>query len=304
MPSPEFPPEWEEMIRRARAAVTPSVLATARSARKLASSPDFIRWTETAREASEQARRLFTSPAYTEGLGRQLREAISKNAPALRELARQWHRLWEEAIPPNWAGLEPDEIMHVLDRVGETGYCLVWVPRVELVRAIIGHAPSSAAGILLGHREDVLRDLGATLADVDHPDLQEHRKAAEEAVRVFRGGDFRAAQALANCVLTSELHVWFEMKMSAATKRVTAANPTDAPIQELRLHTIYLALNKALDRFYPAAPAADFSRFNRHNTAHRITRKQWTEANALSALLLAVSFLRELNYWFHLGVRG
>jgi hypothetical protein len=39
------------------------------------------------------------------------------------------------------------------------------------------------------------------------------------------------------------------------------------------------------------------SDFNRHNTARQITAEQWTEANALSALMLCTAFLRELNFW-------
>jgi len=38
--------------------------------------------------------------------------------------------------------------------------------------------------------------------------------------------------------------------------------------------------------------------FNRHNTAHRITAEQWTDANALSAIMLSAALLRELNVWF------
>ena len=48
-------------------------------------------------------------------------------------------------------------------------------------------------------------------------------------------------------------------------------------------------------RLAPARP--ERLRFNRHNTAHRITSAQWTEANALSALMLASSLLREIDHW-------
>ena len=60
---------------------------------------------------------------------------------------------------------------------------------------------------------------------------------------------------------------------------------------------LLLALNIATFGFFW------WRRFNRHNTAHRITPTQWTEANALSALMLTASLLREIDHWVKLSER-
>jgi hypothetical protein len=39
------------------------------------------------------------------------------------------------------------------------------------------------------------------------------------------------------------------------------------------------------------------SRYNRHATTHRVSPVQYTELNALAALMLMTSLLAEINYW-------
>jgi hypothetical protein len=88
------------------------------------------------------------------------------------------------------------------------------------------------------------------------------------------------------------------MGTKAIGKRMSEQHPNEAALAQLRITTIYLAATHALAVFRPDKGYRSRRDFNRRNTAHRITAEQWTEANALSALMFSIAFLRELNFWY------
>jgi hypothetical protein len=318
----ELPPGWEEMLRRLRR-VQLSPLAEVREALAKARLVDV---SPLARErlaaAAEQARRA--SQAWETGfaasvgpmveqwrLGRrktvaaalgpvleQWRARQAQWGPVLAELARRVAEEWREAMPPNWAELEPGELEAVIERVRVTGFCLVWLPRAEIVRDVLAVDACATGRVLLARREEVLDDAEAELADCSQAELELEREAAGDAIEALRSGRWRPAQALAASVFTSAAHVFFGIGKTRKIRKLMAeAEPMDARLAEVRLETIYLAGTAALAGFRPELARPRHASFNRHNTAHRITREQWTEENALSALMLAVALLRELDFW-------
>ena len=252
------------------------------------------------REQSAQLQRMFAStfaPAL-EQWSLQLPKLNLGWVEQLRPAIEQFHRAWERALPPNWEGFSTEEVTSTIDRVQNTGYCLAWIPRNQIVREVLAADETDTSRILLARRADVLDDADAVLADVAAPELVLERGAAEAAIRAFRDGHPMPAQALASSVFTSAAHTLFEMGTKAIRKRMAETHPEKAGIEQLRLRTIYLAGTRALDEFRPDRARPVRRRFNRHNTAHRITAEQWTEANALSAIMLSTALLRELTYWF------
>ena len=214
---------------------------------------------------------------------------------ALRKAANAWVEAWEAALPDNWTGLDPAEVASIIELVSETGYSLVWLPRIEIVRELMDADCVDVPALILDRKEEVLDDAGRCLADVARPELMQLRAAIEESIAVFREGHHRAAQALAAVVFTSEVHAHFAMGTTASRKRMEAADPMGGPIGRIRIHTIFRAAVLALAEFRPDRAVPVRRSFNRHNSAHRITTEQWTEANALSSIMLATSFLREMQ---------
>jgi hypothetical protein len=88
------------------------------------------------------------------------------------------------------------------------------------------------------------------------------------------------------------------MGTKASRKRMLEKDPEDVPLGQLRLRTIFVASAKALDEFRPDRALPVRHEVNRHNSAHRLTREQWNEANALSGIMLATSLPREMQYWY------
>jgi hypothetical protein len=332
MPPFELPPEWREMIRRAQSfrlspeireaienaakyEIQPAMREAAARAAKFEMSPTTRDALAVALEgAAEQARRA--SEAWHESFARVIAPTIEQwrlqlpkvqtwaanYGPVLAKVGQQIRDAWRAAMPPNWVDLSAEEVQGAIDRVRDTGFCLVWLPRLDIVRAVLASTPEDTATVLLAHRDQVLDDAERTLADCSQPELELEREAASDAIEALRSGRPRPAQALASSVFTSAIHVFFQVgKTRKIRKLMEDEDPEDAAFSELRLRTIYLAGASALSAFRPERAWPVPRRFNRHNTAHRITREQWTEENALAAVMVAVGLLRELDFWLHLA---
>lgn len=211
--------------------------------------------------------------------------------------ARAFKRAWEEAMPPNWLGLETDEMDAALTVMRETGFCLVWAPRQEIVKEIVQAEPADRATVVLDRRNDILDDLKAVLDGVSDARLALAREVAEEAIAVACDGRFKTAQAASGVVFTDVIHANLGMKTRKAVKLFEEKDPDDAFIREFRLRAIFVTAARALDKYYPVPNKPPRREFNRHSTLHRITPEQYTELNAIAGLMLAVALLREIQDW-------
>ena len=294
-PTPPGQPEPDpgEIVRRM---MGPQLLAAQEALHKMFASDAMQRWNEQIRQQTEAMQRAFASTfaPTIERWSIQLPQISEQVRPVLE----RFRQMWRDALPPNWANFESEDVRATIERIEQTGFCLVWLPRAAILREVLASPADATSPILLAHKVEVLDDAADLLGDVDEPELALERDAAAAALDALRAGHHMAAQALAASVFTSTAHKSFETgKIRAIREQMAETHPEDAGIAQLRLRAIFLAGNKALSgfRFDRAAPA-----FNRHDTAHRITAEQWTEGNALSGLMLATAFIRELNGWFRL----
>jgi hypothetical protein len=268
---------------------SPEIVAAIERARKTVG--DFERLAATSVPHIEQARRLLDE--LTEINEVALGGALQRMADAVR-LGDAAIKAWHGAIPSNWVGV--DDVIAIADRVGDTGFALAWVPRAAIVREIIAADSDQTAAILVAHRDEVLDDAEECLAQVGDPDLELTRTGVERAIAALRDGHVWAAQALAASAFTSALHGFtVEARLNAIRRFLERDDIEDAPIIEVRFRTIFVAAAHALTEFDAITGVPPCPRFNRHNTAHRITREQWNERNALSAIMLATALLREMT---------
>jgi hypothetical protein len=290
----ELPEGFREAMRRLQEFQTSPALRDAiRNVQRIQ-----VQWEPVYRELIENTQRSLTriSETLTPAL-----ERYRELAPVLAKAAQAMREAWQQAMPPNWRELESREVLDIIDVVRDSGFALVWIPRTKIIREILA-APHLVRAILLSRRDQALADAECCLAEVTDPDLQELRASTVEAISALRGGYARAAQALAAVVFTSEAHeLTGKEKLWEVRTAMEDENPEDAGIQELRLRTIYLAGTMALGRFDLADDPDGRAEFNRHNSAHRITKAQWNETNALSGIMLATALLREMEYWYALA---
>jgi hypothetical protein len=88
--------------------------------------------------ASEQLRQTIERWARIgEQVSARLAEMLDAIPRSAMAAAVEFGRRLREAFPPNWQGLEPDELGYVLDLARDGTLCLVWAPRIEVVRELL-----------------------------------------------------------------------------------------------------------------------------------------------------------------------
>ena len=239
-----------------------------------------------------------------EAARRHLDAYLTQNADAIAAIGeglKQIHERWVAFTPPAWRELEGDQLLRVLRLGEETGICLVWAPRAEIIVETlsawdpkVGDA-SPALGILDAHRDAVLNDLQAALDEVTGTQIVGHAEATQfavEAVAAARDGHLYAAQALAASGLGQVLHVtWAFGGLGKAYRQFSAVDMEEAALSMIKSSLIQLATAVALTN----TDRASFAGFNRHGTHHG-KREFFSAGNALAGLLLLVAWVRELQW--------
>ncbi len=217
---------------------------------------------------------------------------VQKHLAPIRAAGEGFQRIWHEARAPNW----PIDfgIKGIIDLMRETGYCLVWAPRPEIIEELLHAAPADRRDVLLLRREEILDDLTAVIVDVDEPSLQLARQSAEKAIVLFRAGNHLAAQVLAAVIFTDVIHMNLHRNTSKALKMFTETEPEEAVLRDFRLRAIFMLARRALSSWRPLEEPVPGD-FNRHASLHCLTAEQHTEHNALAGLMLVIPLVREID---------
>lgn len=196
------------------------------------------------------------------------------------------------SLPSNWPERvgDADKIVDLMKR---TGLPLAWVPRAEIVEALLQAQDDDARFAILSERRDeILEDVERCLTEVGALDLQDERMAAERALAAFKDGHAEAAQALAAAAVTSAVEKEFGTRLAAVRKEYSDRDPMQASIFRFSLvATLVMIANQVLALFEPHEDQIP-ARFNRHASLHRVSPVQYTEVNALVGIMLVASLLR------------
>ena len=199
------------------------------------------------------------------------------------------------ALPPNWRDLGNSREVEVLAIMAETGWCLVWCPRRELIERLL-EAPDLEARtiVLLGAQELVVEDMRACLAEITSEDVAGHRTAAQQAIDAFEAGHVEAAQALAAAAISALINGTLGLTFHRAEESLQG-DPMEASIKAFRKRAVFNMVSISLQRYYADRGDPVPASFSRHATAHSISNEQYTKVNSLAALLLLVAFIKELD---------
>lgn len=206
-------------------------------------------------------------------------------------------------FPRNWADLADDDFDTAVGIGQDEGIPLVWVPRPAIVADMVGAWDAEARDrILLSFREEIADDCLTVLSEVTAPGLKPLAELAAEAVIALRDGHGSSAQALAGNVFDTLLRdvarrgVIFTgppvgyFKYDKIRKRIPPVSD-DTLIRRFRADCVLSAALQALEEYKPSDPPP--GRFLRHATAHYARAEQYTPVNAIVAVMLAASMLRE-----------
>lgn len=198
------------------------------------------------------------------------------------------------AWPPNWEddGWEVGVMLARMDIISTEGLPLIWVPRADLVGDLTAQDDADArTALLLERADDALDACGDQLGHVEDGGLVPIAKGVHRALDAWRSGHRDAVQALATAALDTTI------TRSYGLGSRTAAREFGLPLEEVsigvvRQAMVLAAVHRALDTFDPIKDPIP-TRYNRHATVHAVSPEQYNEANALIALLLATSLVRE-----------
>ncbi len=208
-------------------------------------------------------------------------------------------RMYRRVMPRNWWTLTIGAQQHARRVMPETGVCVAWVPRADVVLAIIGASSKEARdAVLVEHANAILDDICAVLAEAVHPELGDLPSVATEATEAFRAGYDRASQALCAAALGTVLDDHYgHTNFAEARREFEASSPDHVDIREFRHVSIQWAIRFAILRAnMESAPEG----FNRHLTAHG-TQANFTRAHTIAALMLLAGSLRELHEIYTIG---
>ncbi|MFI2764758.1 hypothetical protein ACH5A3_38945 [Streptomyces echinatus] len=207
-------------------------------------------------------------------------------------------------MPENWQGqrLAYKDMVRLM----QEGVPLAWVPPADVIRHLLAAQDVACrVEILDDRRTEILASCSKVLDTVTDERFAAQRTLLEECVRMLEGGMFSGAQALAANVWDTLVRAlafanpaWLTDKgwwpgYSKISQRVPSVDIDEATIGQFRKAAVFLPFATTLEEFRGQDPVPDG--FNRHATAHAAGAVQYTAANAVIALMLAVSVLREID---------
>ncbi|MEU7088089.1 hypothetical protein, partial [Streptomyces achromogenes] len=226
--------------------------------------------------------------------------ALSRNEAFRLAGSTLWER--QQAVDPeNWRGkrLRRLDMLTVM----EEGIPLVWAPSADVIRELLD-APDAPTRrkVLERQAPTVVEDCRTVLTNVARTDLASEVDFLYDCLDSISNGKYAAAQALASSALDTILRAMvradprLQNKKGGFTFSILAAQlpkaTPDTQVGQFRAFCIHTSIHKAYEQYFgPPVP----EEYNRHATAHAAGPTQITLANALTAVMLAVGLVRELE---------
>lgn len=216
--------------------------------------------------------------------------------------------------PRNWhgSGLTPDQVLPI---ASENGIPVAWVPPRTVLIQLAEAEPERRIAVLMANEEDVLADCRHLIERCDDAELSDARTLAGRALLAFEEGHHEAAMALAVAV-AEQPAIWaskrrvmsFETeeeredyKKAVKKKYSLAERELQSSDVQSRLEVPRRALlspiPKFFHNFYPDSEDPIPETTSRHATVHHPTVEHLTRENALLAIMLCASLLRQQQDW-------
>ncbi len=219
--------------------------------------------------------------------------------------------------PENWrgCGLRPEEILPVA--VGN-GIPVVWVPPTPVLKALVAAAPGDRMGVLMASEAEVVAQCRLLLDECSDQWVSELRTLIGRSLDAYQAGFHEAAMALAVAV-GEPLAQWasvprvqrFESdqaeqeweanrkrdKYILAERELAAASPGALKPTRVHRNALIAPIPKFYTPFYGEQDEKIPDTVSRHATVHQPTVEHLSQENALLAMMLCVSLLRQQQDW-------
>jgi hypothetical protein len=247
---------------------------------------------------------LFTFKALSVDMGDRLRTLfqLPDLSQYFRDVTSSWltpelleglRNIGRIGRPDNWD--DTVGLGSAMDLVA-AGWPIVWVPRSEIVVELINADDDDArSSLLVSHAEEILDDCEEALGAIDTEELQKLCGFASEASVAARQNLHRAAQATANVVVESAWNMHWKNK-TPALRQKTVEDLGEIPISRFLPALCLAVLGSVYARFKLSNGDAVPGSYNRHASAHTVSDIQFTESNAIRAVMTATLVVCQINH--------
>lgn len=211
-----------------------------------------------------------------------------------REWIRSAHR------PSNWTDEIEGRIDEVIAMIDADGIPVAWVPRSEILKALLdAQSADDRSLLLIAHRDEILEDCRLVLARVEDEPGISTLPLAQKVLLGAADGHWELAALSAVTVV----HGIVEALRWASAQQNVAAHHSLKPTVE-REHLVEQATRAPLIRFYDdwneKSGKPRPTHVTRHVVSHKLAPDQVSERNCVVAIMLMCSLLRTV-YELELG---
>ena len=241
--------------------------------------------------------------------------------PDVLEKAKGNMALWvalDMSRPKNWrgTGIKPEGILAVAN---ETGIPVAWVPPSDVLKMLASAAPLDRLAVIRSHVAEIIAQCDQLLNECRDNWVGDERILVRRAIEAFKAGHHEAAMALAVNVgevlalwasvphvlmfdSQEEKDAWTKMHARnkyrlAETELAAVGNRQKLERTEILRHALIAPIPKFFTPFYAGPRESIPATVSRHATVHKPTVKHLNPDNALIAIMLCVSILREQQAW-------
>ena len=195
--------------------------------------------------------------------------------------------------PPNWQG---EGLLKLADNLEtlllDEGLPLAWVPpRHILAKVIQANTSSERRRVLYSNRMCIITACEQELKSIGRRELDELIAFVLESIEAMRNGHWKASQALSTNVMDTIVSQLFDKSTKIAIRNhKTRISWKEYPVKEaLVLGGIWGAYLE----YWPDGKSNNIpQQYTRHASAHGVSRRQYTNINALIALMHVVGLLK------------
>lgn len=215
--------------------------------------------------------------------------------------SEKWQK-WLRSVqrPSNWTDEIEDRIDEIIAMIDAEGIPVAWVPRGELLRALLDAGSADDRSLLLiAHRDEILEDCQDALARVEDKPGIPTLPLAQMVLTGAADGHWELAALSAVTVV----HAIVEALRWASAQQNVVAHHALKPTVE-RAHLVEQATRAPLIRFYDdwneKSGKPRPKHVTRHVVSHKLAPDQVSERNCVVAIMLMCSLLRTV-YELELG---
>jgi hypothetical protein len=241
--------------------------------------------------------------------------------PDVLEKAQGNAALWlalDMSRPKNWqgTGIKPNRI---LDVAKESGIPVAWVPPADVLKELASEAPADRMAVIRSHAGEIITQCDQLLSECRDNWLGDKPALVGHAIAALKAGHHEAAMALAVSVgeelalwasvphvlmfnSVEEQDAWTRMRRRnnyklAETELAAVGTQRELSRVEILRHALIAPIPKFFAPFYARPGETIPATVSRHATVHKPTLKHLSSDNALLAIMLVVSILREQQAW-------